>query len=267
VNEALVIAQRLSLPSLAADALRTSAWVIDRRGDRPAAKGCAAEAVEMALAGGDTHLIARAYDVRGAMAHGDNPAQARADYSEALRYCESTGDRQGQATTLNNLAVLELDQGAHAAARRYFDEALALVEGVGDPALTPFIHYGVGLTLILDEDYDSAQRSLAEALRESGRTGQPSLEAYALLGTAIARARSSPDLLAAQLLGAAQVMFDRLRERPEPTEAALCDQARSALTTALGDDLEMALTRGRSLPAAESVRLAAEACRGPAGML
>jgi hypothetical protein len=45
-------------------------------------------------------------------------------------------------------------------------------------------------------------------------------------------------------------------ERPEPTEAALCDQARSALTTALGDDLEMALTRGRSLPATESVRLA-----------
>ncbi len=266
-NEALVIARQLRLPSLAADALRTSAWVIDRRGDRSAAKGCAAEAVEMALAGGDTHLIARAYDVRGAMAHADNPAQARADYSEAFRYCQSTGDRQGQATTLNNLAVLELDQGAHAVARRYFDQALVLVEGVGDPALTPFIHYGVGLTSILDEDYDSAQRALADALRESGRTGQRSLEAYVLLGTAIARARTKPDLLAALLLGAAQAMFDRMGERPEPTEAALCDQARSALATALGDDLEMALARGRALPAAECVRLATEACRRPAGML
>jgi tetratricopeptide (TPR) repeat protein len=201
------------------------------------------------------------------MAHADNPAQARADYSEALRYCQSTGDRQGQASTLNNLAVLELDQGAYTAARRYFDRALALVEDVGDPALTPFIHYGVALTSILDEDYDSAQLALAAALRESGRTGQQSLQAYVLLGTAIARARSSPDLLAAELLGAAQAMFDRLGERPEPTEAALYDQARFSLTTVLGDDLEMALTRGRSLDAAEAFRLAAEACPSPADVL
>ena len=267
VDEALAIATRLSLPSLAADALRTSAWVTDRRGDPAGAKARAAEAVEMALAGGETHLLARAHDVRGAMAHGDDPVQARADYTEALRYCRLAGDRAGEASTLNNLAVLELDQRNHQAARQYFDRALDVVVEVGDPALMPFVRYGVGLTSILAGDDATAAPALAEALREARGTGQRSLEAYALLGTAIARTRLTPDRVAAQLLGAADAMFDDLGERPEPTEAALRDQAVRALTVALGDELDSAQAKGRLLTAAEIVRLASEPCPQTTGML
>ena len=34
-----------------------------------------------------------------------------ADYERALTYCESSADHEGHASTLNNLAVLELELG------------------------------------------------------------------------------------------------------------------------------------------------------------
>jgi predicted ATPase/DNA-binding SARP family transcriptional activator len=260
LDEALVIARELDLPALAADALRTSAWVADRRGDREAAAARADEAVEMALASGTTHLIARAYDVRAATGQESDPGRAKADYTQSLYHSRLANDVAAQASTLNNLAILELEQGDHRAARGYFNEASEIAGGMADPALLPFIHYGFGLTSLLDGDYDVARAALVECLGEARRTGQRSLEAYALLATAVGRVHSTPDRTAAELLGAGQAMFERLGERPEPTEAALCAEALALLAGALGDDLETALASGRLLDPAGISTLIAEPC-------
>ena len=58
IDEALAIAEELGLHALAADVLRTAAWVADRRGDAAVAATLASRAVEAALSSGKDHLIA-----------------------------------------------------------------------------------------------------------------------------------------------------------------------------------------------------------------
>ena len=193
--------------------------------------------------------------------------QARVDYTESLRYSRMAGDVAAQASTLNNLAILELEGGDHRAAKERFDEALAIADGMSDPALMPFIRYGMGLASLLDRDFEPAKGALGEALKEARRTGQRSLEAYALLAIAVAQVHTNPDRGAAQLLGAAQAMFEQLGERPEPIEAALFAQALQLLTSALGDSLEPVIASGRALQDPDVMRLAGEPCPSVAGVI
>ncbi|MGD0593576.1 MAG: BTAD domain-containing putative transcriptional regulator [Acidimicrobiales bacterium] len=256
LNEALEIARDLGSASLAADALRTMAWVADRRGDGEAALALAREAVDEGLASGESHLISRAYEVRAAASQYHDPRAARADYAESLRYCQSAGDSLGQATVLNNLAILELEQGEHQSARSHFSQALAMAEDVRGAALLPFIEYGVGLAAALDEDYAAAEPAFTGALHAARRTGQRSLVAYALLGIAVTRAATGREADAAALLGASSALFDELGEQPERMEARLQESTLKALRAVLGEELEGAVEAGRRLIGTEVVRLA-----------
>jgi len=256
LDEALRIGRALDSSFLNADALRTMAWVADRRGDHKTAMALAGEAVTEALMSGVSHLIARAYDVRAAASQQDDPDAARADYAEALKYCVSAGDGLGQASTINNLAVLELEQGDHQTARAYFSEALAISEVVRDVALLPFLEYGVGLTAALDDDYEASEPAFEAALHGARRTGQRSLVAYALGGIAAVRAFTGHGAKAATLLGASSALFDELGEQPERVEAGLRAAAMAALHGALGDELERALATGRRMAIADVIRLA-----------
>jgi predicted ATPase/DNA-binding SARP family transcriptional activator len=257
LDEALAIARAVGSVSLSADALRTMAWVADRRGDPEAAMTLAGEAVTDALMSGESHLIARAYDVRAAASQHRDPDRARRDYAEALRYCEAAGDGLGRASTINNLAILELEQGDFQAARVQFNEALAISDAVRDVALLPFLQYGVGLTAAFDADYEVSEPAFVEALHGARRTGQRSLVAYALLGIAVARTFTGREAEAAGLFGASSGLFDELGEQPEPIEADLRERALDCLRSVIGEDLDGVLGAGRRLTLTEAVRLAA----------
>jgi predicted ATPase/DNA-binding SARP family transcriptional activator/Tfp pilus assembly protein PilF len=258
LEEALRIARALPSAALAADALRSLAWVADRRGQRDAAIRFATEAVREATASGESHLMARAYDVRAAASQHLRPDDARADYARALRHCRAAGDGLGQASTLNNLAILELEQGRHHQARSYFSEALAVAEEVRDSALLPFLEYGVALTALLDGDLGAADPAFVRSLLSARRTGQRSLMAYAVLGIAMARTSAGRAPEAAVLLGASAAAFEDLGEQPEPTEAALRDGAGTTLRAALGEELESALAAGGRLRSSQLLDLAAD---------
>jgi predicted ATPase/DNA-binding SARP family transcriptional activator len=255
LDEALRIGRAIGSPSLCADALRTMAWVADRRGDHAASVALAAEAVTEALSSGESHLIARAYDVRAAATQNADPEGARSDYAEALKYCGTAGDGLGEASTLNNLAILELEQGNHQAARAYFNEALAICNGVRDVALVPFLDYGVGLAAILDDDCQASEPAFVGALHGARRTGQRSLVAYALLGIGVTRAFTGREVDAANLLGASSALFGELGEQPEPIEASLRARALASLQNELGDDFDRAVSAGQRLKSADIVRL------------
>jgi len=252
--EAKTIADTLGSASLRADALRTMAWVADRRGDHDAAIAFAVDAVEAAEASGATHLLARAYDVRAAASQHSDPSGARADYAEALRHCRSAGDGLGQASALNNLAILDLEHGDIAGARTRFAEALSIAEAVRDAALVPFLAYGVGLAAALDHDYTAAEPAFVNALLGSRRTGQRSLVAYALLGISTVCACSGRDQRAAVLLGASSALFEALGEKPETIEAAMRERVLADLGQAMGDGLDTAIDEGRRLDTAEVVQ-------------
>jgi predicted ATPase/DNA-binding SARP family transcriptional activator len=256
LQEALRLAVDVQSDSLRADALRTMAWVADRRGDHAEAIDLARQAVEAAEASGLPHWLARAYDVRAAASQHSDPAGARADYAEALRYCRAEGDGLGQASALNNLAVLDLEQGDNQAARRRFGEALAIAEAVRDAALVPFLEYGLGLAACLEGDHAAAEPDFVRALQAAKQTGQRSLVAYAVLGVAATRATAGRQEEAALLLGAALSLFTDLGEQPETVEASLLEETTMDLRQALGDRFDGLLADGRALPPADAVRLA-----------
>jgi predicted ATPase len=256
LDEAAAIGGASGSASLTADALRTMAWVADRRGDHEAAVTLAEEAFAAAMASGESHLIARAYDVRAAACQQTDPARARADYREALRYCRATGDGLGQASALNNLAVLELEQGDHPAARSHFKHALTIAEGVRDAALVPFLEYGLGLAASLDDDHAVARPAFLGALQAARRTGQRSLVAYSMLGLAVVDASAGRDLPAAAVLGASSALFEELGEEPERIESELRERVLADLRESLGGALDDAISDGRRLTAAEVVDLA-----------
>jgi predicted ATPase/DNA-binding SARP family transcriptional activator len=255
LDEALRIGRAIGSASLCADALRTMAWVADRRGDHAASVALAAEAVTEALSSQESHLIGRAYDVRAAATQHDDPDGARSDYAEALKYCGTAGDGLGEASTLNNLAILELEQGNHQTARAYFSEALAICSGVRDVALVPFLQYGVGLAAILDDDHEASEPAFVAALHGARRTGQRSLVAYALLGIGVTRAYTGREVDAANLLGASSALFGELGEQPEPIESTLRDRALASVRSHLGDEVDRAVSAGQRLKAADIVRL------------
>jgi predicted ATPase/DNA-binding SARP family transcriptional activator len=256
LEEALAIATACDSPARQADALRTMAWLADRRGEHDRAMALAHSALEAALDSTEDHLIARAYDVRAAASQQHDPMAARGDYAEALRYCHAAGDRQGQATALNNLAVLELEQGDIAAARDYFVEALQIAEDLGDAALIPFLEYGVGLTAVLAEDFEAAEPVLTRAFEAAQDTGQRSLVAYALLAIALVRAAAGRSGEAAALLGASAALFEEVGEQPERIEAALQEAAVASLQKTLGDGYERAVLAGQRAGPSSVVRMA-----------
>jgi predicted ATPase/DNA-binding SARP family transcriptional activator len=258
LEEALRIADLAGSQALRADALRTMAWLADRRGEPAAAAALAHDAVDAARASGQTHLIARAYDVRAAASQQHDPESARRDYAEALRCCRADGDGLGQASALNNLGVLDLEQGDMQAARSRFAAARAIAEGVKDAALIPFLEYGVGLAACLDGDYEGAEPAFASALMAARRTGQRSLVAYAVLGAAAVRAATGREPEAAVLLGASSALFEALGEQPERIEVIVRDRATASLRAALGDRFEAAIGNGQQMTAAEAVQFAVE---------
>jgi predicted ATPase/DNA-binding SARP family transcriptional activator len=256
LEEALAIATECDWPARRADVLRTMAWLADRRGEHESAVAFAHAALQAALDSEEDHLIARAYDVRAAASQHDDPGAARRDYAEALRYCLASGDRLGQAGALNNLAVLELEQGDYRAARDYFVEALQFAEEVGDAALLPFLDYGVGLTAVLADDFEMAEPALVRAFAAAHETGQRSLLAYTLLGIALVRVAAGRPAEAATLLGASSGLFEEVGEQPERIEAGLRDAAAASLQESLGAGFERALLAGRRADPARVVRLA-----------
>jgi predicted ATPase/DNA-binding SARP family transcriptional activator len=258
LDEALAIADTTGSEGLRADALRTLAWLADRRGDREASQWLAGEAVAAALRSGDNHLTARAYDVRAAATHDTDPGGARSDYAEALKYCRIAGDGLGQASALNNLAVLDLEQGDHAAAREQLGMALEIAATVRDAALVPFLEYGLGLAACLEGDETVAGPAFSRALTAARRTGQRTLVAYAVLGLAASRAIGPAGQWqeSALLLGASSALFEQLDEQPEALEAALAEHTRGVLREALGDQFDRVLDEGARTPVAQILDIA-----------
>ncbi len=255
LDEALHLADQAGSDALRADALRTLAWVAARRGQPDQAVQLASQAVEAALASGESHLISRAYDVRAAVCHHHDPAGARADYSEALRHGRAAHDAMGQATALNNLAILELEQGDHHAAQRLFGEAQVITEEIRDESLHPFINYGIGVTALFEEDTLVARRAIADSWHGARESGQQSLMAYALLGLGVVHVLDGRVEPGALLLGASSALFEHLGEEPEQIEAALYAKTVDLARRQLGEGADRAVDTGGRLPAAEVARL------------
>jgi hypothetical protein len=130
--------------------------------------------------------------------------------------------------------------------------------------ILPYLEYGRGMAAALDGDPATAVAAFAEALGLARQTGQRSLVAYALLGIAVTAGGLGQYPEAAALHGAADALFEELREAPEPLEARLREQALGVLRAQLGGQFEREYTAGQGLDTPAAVELAVTASHPPA---
>jgi predicted ATPase/class 3 adenylate cyclase len=261
-EEGLSLTDETTHPGLVADLLLL--LVVAHRGDPVDVTGLIDRAADLARQAGDPALIARVLIKRADLAQELGRPGFSEDTAEALVHLRELGDEGGMVHLLNNLGYAALEGGDTGAARRYFDEALALAERLRHAGHLLVLWLNIGAAAIVQGDFDDAQRLYTDALRVAGQTDDAGSILYGLLGLALcAVARGGDDRRAAMLHGAAQALLERLGQGFEAVEARLRDDNLVDLRQRMGAGaFEQAYGAGQQLSTGDAVDLAWSAGSG-----
>jgi predicted ATPase/DNA-binding CsgD family transcriptional regulator/DNA-binding XRE family transcriptional regulator len=102
-------------------------------------------------------------------------AAARRSFQRAMDLRAAIGDRHGVSTAMNNLALLELDDGNTDRARELFEQSLVLKRQLGERQSLALGLSNLSDVLIRTGRLDAASRALAEAAELAGELGNPQL--------------------------------------------------------------------------------------------
>jgi predicted ATPase/DNA-binding NarL/FixJ family response regulator/DNA-binding XRE family transcriptional regulator len=105
---------------------------------------------------------------------GDRPA-ARRSFATAMELRGGLGDRRALSAALNNMALLEVDDGDLARARDLFEQALAIKRQLGDRHSLAIGLANLGDLLTRINQWEAADRVLAEASTLAADLGNPQL--------------------------------------------------------------------------------------------
>lgn len=160
-----------------------------RHGDRglwEASDRAAREALDLARALGEASFEAGIHATLGVnLQRQHKPAEAEAEYQQALAIFQSAGDRLSATRTLNNLAVMKKERGDLKGAEADYLGALQTVQAFGDRWGESFITNNLGdLALAQEGGLDRAESFYrkAQALREA--IGDQNGLVYTLMGLA-----------------------------------------------------------------------------------
>ena len=226
---------------------------------------------------------------------------ARAAYEQSLQIRERLGERASVGSLLSNLALVAENEGDLERARTMNERALAIREEVGDRWAICVSQNNLGMIALLQHDFVAAEMRFRESMRLAAEVGdrwivavghhnlgnatlglgQPdlagseylrALQAYedygdlwsiALLVEDVVPLAIAKDQLvqAAELVGAADALRERLDAPRPPTAVATIDAAFAGVRARLGDDEQEALARGRRLDSNELATLLREVGR------
>jgi predicted ATPase/DNA-binding NarL/FixJ family response regulator len=105
---------------------------------------------------------------------GDRPA-ARRSFATAMELRAGLGDRRALSAALNNMALLEVDDGDLARARDRFEQALVIKRQLGDRQSLAIGLANLGDLLTRINQWEAADRVLAEASTLAADLGNPQL--------------------------------------------------------------------------------------------
>jgi predicted ATPase/DNA-binding NarL/FixJ family response regulator/transcriptional regulator with XRE-family HTH domain len=105
---------------------------------------------------------------------GDRPA-ARRSFATAMELRAGLGDRRALSAALNNMALLEVDDGDLARARDLFEQALVIKRQLGDRHSLAIGLVNLGDLLTRINQWEAADRVLAEAATLAADLGNPQL--------------------------------------------------------------------------------------------
>ncbi|GLH66137.1 protein kinase domain-containing protein [Geothrix edaphica] len=170
-----------------------------RHGDRgqwEASDRLGREALDLAKSLGETAFEAGIHATLGVnFQRQHKPAEAEAEYQQALAMYQRLGDKLNATRSLNNLAVIEKERGHLKEAEARYQSALQTVQAYGDRWGESFITNNLGdLALAQEGGLDRAETFFrkAQALREA--IGDSNGLVYSLMGLAsVAQARGDLD--------------------------------------------------------------------------
>ena len=177
--------------------------------------------------------------------------RARTMNERALAIREEVGDRWAICVSQNNLGMIALLQQDFAAAEMRFRESMRLATEVGDRWIVAVGHHNLGNATLGLGQPDLAGNEYLQALQAYEDYGD--LWSIALLVEDVVPLAIAKDQLvqAAELVGAADALRDRLDAPRPPTAVAVLNAAFARVRSRLGDDEKEALTRGRKLDSNE----------------
>jgi predicted ATPase/class 3 adenylate cyclase len=169
-------------------------------GDREQAQGLAAESVAVARQTGDAQLVGELLNFASKNAFGED---ARRAHEEALASFRASGDVLFAASELHSLSGIDLVEGRTAAACARLEQAVSLVESIGDEVFLYGFRADLALMLLIMGEYERAAPLLRQCLLVARRTGVLLDVSEVIFGSACIAAFQGQHELAARLFGAA----------------------------------------------------------------
>ncbi len=257
-ERALELARMIGNAAVEARALSALFALAFIAGDSEQAQRLSAESVEVARSTGDTQLIGELLTFAAADAFGD---EARRAHEEALANFRASGDVLFAANELHSLSGIELVAGRTAAACAQLEQAISLVEELGDEVFLFGFRSDLTTMLLIDGNYERAAPLLRQCLLVARRTGLVLDVSQVIFGAACISSLQGQHRLAARLFGAADTdlraaMADGSIQWTEP-EQRLTDREHAKLRGLMGDGpFEEAFRSGAALGRAAAVELA-----------
>jgi ATP/maltotriose-dependent transcriptional regulator MalT len=262
-KEALAIARAADDDYLVADVLHICAWPLLCRGQPDSALPLIEQGLGLARCLQEPHLTGRLLSARSfALNIAGDPAGAARDAGESLGLYRQAGDQLQVGTTLGNLGNYELASGDVGAARRHLVESLDIARALNARDVIVYWTFNLGLAEYLGGSREAAEALFAESLDLARRIGMETLQAYALIGLAMAGRGGADPGWSARLHGAADQALAGLRVTIEPLEGRLAGLDHQRLRAAMGAEaFEAEYAAGRTLDMAQVV---AALCRNDA---
>ncbi len=260
-NAVLHLTERhLTAPAARATALRAAGWLAFQRGETAAARPLLEEAVELSRATGDTRTLGLALTGLGAAGSwGADPDRHRvaALLTEALNLWRALDWPIGQHMALVNLGLVAYTGGDHDRAEAYQRSALAVAEKIRAPYRLGSSHLLVAQIELRHGNIEGASQLAGKGLRAFRRIQDPLMAANGLVVSALIANAKGAHPLAANLIGAAQALYDasgtQLIAALEKDHTALV----SAIRAGLGAErFEAERLRGTTLTLGDAVQLA-----------
>jgi predicted ATPase/class 3 adenylate cyclase len=227
-----------------------AAWTAWRRGDVPAGLRYAEESLRLSRALGDQQLIATALRIMGLCVEGDDRERAVSLFDESARLAESAGDLTGLTASLNNRAIMALEDGDHRLAAGEFRRCLSISRQAGNKRMCA----GSLLNLASSERHLGETRQawahLTESLAIARALGIREVIVEVLYTSAALADAAGDHRWAGTLIGAAQREGDFGHVFDTDVDRVAVERTLSSVEQNLGrDGLQSALAAGRAMTA------------------
>ncbi len=226
-----------------------------QRGDLPGARQAYQQSLEIRTRLNDRAALASLYSNLAIVAQfdGDYP-EARNASERALEIRREIGDIWGLGVSHNNIGMIDYLSRDHVQARERFEEAIRCCGEAGDPWMVALARNNLGNAARELGDHEAARRNYAASLETYHSTDDLWALAFLLEDLAMLAGRTGAEIAAFELLGAAEMLRERIGSPRDAEQQAEIDNqlqdARRALGTAA---LTAALARGWSWSISEAM--------------